>query len=203
LKRKPNVKLAKLQRPRSIRAHDQVLDAALELFATHGIEGSSIDSIAARSGVSKATIYKHWADKDALALEVLGRVHGLDQESPAYDSGDLLQDIVDFLNHKPPEVLAEQRNRLMPHLVAYAARNREFGKAWRSLVMEPGRAKAMELMQRGIRQGQFPANLDTALGMALLIGPMMYRHIFHNVSSVPEYLAEGVANAFWRAFSIR
>ncbi len=203
MKRKPAATQPKLQRPRSIRAHDQVLDAALELFATNGIEGTSVDSIAAQSGVSKATIYKHWADKDALALEALGRVSGLDRESPQFYSGDLLQDLIDFLNHKPPEELSALRDRLMPHLVAYAVRNKEFGKAWRARVMEPSRAKALELMQRGIAQGRFPADLDTSLGLALLIGPMMYRHISEKTSPAPENLAEGVAKAFWRAFSIR
>ena len=63
---------AKLQRPRSSRAHDQVLDSAIELFADRGIDGTSIDSIAAQSGVSKATIYKHWTDKNALAWKRWG-----------------------------------------------------------------------------------------------------------------------------------
>ena len=193
----------RLQRPRSRRAHDKVLDSAIELFANRGIEGTSIDSIAAASGVSKATIYKHWADKNALCLEVLERVHGVDRERPKFDSGDLQQDIIDFLKHKPPEELSELRDRLMPHLIAYAARDPEFGRTWRSRVMEPGRAKAIELMERGIARGQFPADLDLALGVALLIGPMMYRHIFRDRFPAPENLAEGVANAFWRAFAIR
>lgn len=192
----------KLQRPRSKRAHDKVLDSAIELFADRGIEGTSIDSIAALSGVSKATIYKHWADKTALCLEALGRVHGLDRERPTFDSGDLLQDITDFLNYRPPEELTGLRDRLMPHLIAYAARNPQFGKLWRSRVIEPGRAKAIELMERGIAAAKFPADLDKSLGLALLIGPMMYKHIFRNIATAPENLAEGVAKAFWRAFAI-
>jgi AcrR family transcriptional regulator len=191
----------KLQRPRSIRAHDRVLDAAIELFAERGIEGTSVESIAALSGVSKATIYKHWADKDALCLEALGRVNGHDREPPEFNSGNLLQDIIDFLRHKPPQELNEVRDRLMPHLIAYSVRNREFGKTWRAHVMEPGRAKAVELMQRGIAQKHFPPDLDISLGLALLIGPMMYKHIFRETALAPEDLSEGVARAFWRAFA--
>lgn len=193
---------AKLQRPRSRRAHDQVLDSAIELFASRGIEGTSIDAIAADSGVSKATIYKHWADKDALCLEALGRVHGLDREPVEFDSGDLLQDFIDFLNYKPPEDLRQLGDRLLPHLIAYAVRNLEFGKAWRARVMEPRRAQAVELMNRGVARGVFAPDLDKVVGLALLLGPMMYKHIFLNSAPAPANLAEGVARAFWRAFAI-
>jgi hypothetical protein len=98
--------------------------------------------------------------------------------------------------------MAQLRDKLMPHLMAYAGRNREFGKAWRAYVMEPGRAKALELMERGIALGHFPADLDKTLAMAMLIGPMMYRHIFQDTARVPGNLAEGVAGAFWRAFAV-
>jgi hypothetical protein len=36
----------------------------------------------------------------------------------------------------------------------------------------------------------------------MLIGPMMYKHIFRDIDSAPDNLAEGVAHAFWRAFAI-
>lgn len=195
-------KQPKLQRPRSLAAHEKALEAAAELFAGEGIEGASMDSIAARSGVSKATLYKHWPDKNALALEVLGRVHGLDRESPDFDSGDLLQDLIAFLNHRPPEEYADLRYRLMPHLIAYASRNHEFGRTWKARVMEPGRAKAIELLKRGIAEGLFPRDLDLSLGLALLIGPMAYQYIARGIASSPDNLGEQVANAFWRAFAI-
>jgi len=173
----------------------------VQLFADRGIEGTSIDAIAAASGVSKATIYKHWEDKNALCLEVLGRVHGLDRKPEEFDSGDLQQDLIDFLNRKPPEEYAQLRDRLMPHLIAYVSRDREFGKAWKSLVMEPGRAKAIELLRRGIAKGIFPADLDLSLSLALLIGPMLFKHMFREIAPIPDDLAEGVARAYWRAFA--
>lgn len=160
-----------------------------------------MDAIAGLSGVSKATIYKHWADKDALCLEALDRIHGIDREPKKIDSGDLLRDLTDFLNQQPPPELAAARDRLMPHLIAYAARNPAFGKVWRARVMEPGRRMALELIERGIKQGRFPADLDRSLALALLIGPMMYKHIFQKTPHAPEDLAEGVAQAFWRAFA--
>src|SRR5438874_12822124 len=83
----------------STRAHEKVLDTAAELFAQRGIDGTSVDAIAAASKVSKATIYKHWADKEALCLEVLVHVHRLDEEPPETDSGNLNEDMVAFLSY--------------------------------------------------------------------------------------------------------
>src|SRR5450432_4690187 len=83
-----------MARPRSAKAHKKVLDAAVQLFSERGIDATSMDSIAESSGVSKATIYKHWQDKDALCLEVMGYLHGLDEELPVFDSGDFRADLI-------------------------------------------------------------------------------------------------------------
>ena len=85
----------------SQRAHHKVLEAATKLFAERGIDATSVDAIAAASGVSKATVYKHWADKDALCLEVLVHVHELDEGPPELDSGDLREDLKAFLKYEP------------------------------------------------------------------------------------------------------
>ena len=145
----PALSMARLQ---SIRAHDQVLEAALKLFSQRGIDSTSMDAIAEASGVSKATIYKHWADKDALCLEVLARLHGI-HEPPSFNSGDVRADIVALLSHRPSDKKSESQMRMMPHLMAYAARNPVSGVAWRKLVMEPPRNQLAQLLERAIAGG--------------------------------------------------
>jgi AcrR family transcriptional regulator len=182
----------------SQRAHHKVLEAATELFADRGIDATSVDAIAAASGVSKATVYKHWADKDALCLDVLMHVHELDEGPPELDSGDLREDLKAFLKYEPSRKKAAIQKRLMPHLIAYSARNEEFGRAWKSRVMERARDFLRKLLRRGVDRGMLPAVLDEELGVALLLGPMMYRHIFGSAVD-REWLAEGAVNSFWKA----
>jgi len=182
----------------SERAHQKVLDSAAELFAERGIDGTSVDAIAAASKVSKATIYKHWADKEALCLEMLVHVHRLDEVPPEADSGDLKEDMVAFLTYEPAANKAALQKKLLPHLVAYSARNHEFGRAWRARVMERARTGVKKLLRRGMNRGVFPAVLDEDLGVALLFGPMMFRHIFSG-SMDKEWLARGAVEAFWKA----
>ncbi len=182
----------------SQRAHLKVLEGATELFAENGIDGTSIDAIASAAGVSKATIYKHWADKDALCLEVLVHIHEPEEKAPERDSGDLRADLEEFLKYEPAHRKADVQKRIMPHLIAYSARNQEFGRAWRARVMDQPRQGLKKLLRRGIERGIFPAVLDDELGVALLIGPMLYRHVFG--SSVDRaWLAKGTVDSFWKA----
>jgi AcrR family transcriptional regulator len=182
-----------------------VLEAALSLFAERGIDATSMDAIAEASGVSKATIYKHWRDKDKLCLEVLGYLHGVDEEAPVFDSGDLRTDLIAQLNYQPAVHRKEMKERIMPHLIAYSARNRAFGDQWRARVLEKPRAQIREMLKRGMRRGQLVKSLDPEVGIALLIGPMLYRHVFVNRfgGKLPADLATHVGDAFIAAFGTK
>lgn len=187
-----------MARTPSQQAHTSVLAAALELFCERGIDATSMDAIAEKSGVSKATIYKHWADKAALCLDVLARLHEVDTR-PVLDSGDIRADLEAVLSHRPSAKVSEQQNRMMPHLIAYAARNRAFGEAWRARVMEPLIRQITQLLKRGVKQG-IVSELDPMVGAALLIGPMMFRKIFPPAGKgLPENWEKLVVDAFWKA----
>jgi AcrR family transcriptional regulator len=188
---------------RSARAHGQVLDAALELFAARGLDATSMDAIAEASGVSKATIYKHWPDKDALCLEAMAHLLGQDQPRPVFDSGDVRADMIALLSYQPPQPCSDLQMRIMPHLMAYAARNPAFGEAWRKRVFEPPRLQLAQLLERAIAQGQLPRSLDRNLALALLLGPLMYGHVLKRMQGeAPENLPEHVVAAFWKAHAI-
>ena len=188
-----------MPRSRSPLAHQQVLDAALRLFAAEGIDATSMDAIAAESGVSKATIYKHWHDKDSLCLEILAHLHGLD-EPPIVMTGDSRADMISVLSHQPWAQRSDLRSRLMPHFMAYAARKRAFGRAWRTRVLQPSRLQLKQLLRRSIAEGFLPADLDLDVCVALLLGPVIYRHVLALMGrKLPKDMAERVVDAFWRA----
>jgi AcrR family transcriptional regulator len=190
-----------MPRTLSASAHQKALKAALELVAKRGIDGTSMDAVARESGVSKATIYKHWADKEALLLEMMAEASGL-RSRPKFDTGDTRCDLVALLSYRPPEN-AEVRERILPHIVAYSARNRTFGIAWRKIVMDPAMSELRHLIERGIRKREFKPKLNIELAFGLLLGPMLYWHIFQKDRNPPEGfrpLAEGVVDAFWKAF---
>jgi AcrR family transcriptional regulator len=190
-----------MARQKSAKAHGKVLEAALHLFADRGIDATSMDAIAEASGVSKATIYKHWPDKDALCLEVLSHLHGLDEEPPVFDTGDLRADLIAQLSHQPAEDRKDMKERLMPHLMAYGARHRAFGEQWRGRAIERPLSQLKQMLRRGKTRSILSRDLDLDAAAALLMGPMMYRHIFGNSlkTKLPAGFVEYVVDAFCMA----
>ena len=193
-----------MARTRSSEAHEKVLRAALDLFAERGIDATSMDAIAQASGVSKATIYNHWADKQALLMGVMELIHGLNREPEVVDSGDICRDLATVLTRRPPDEFDQVRTRLMPSMIAYSGIHPEFGKDWRHRVMEPPRKCLGTILRRGVERHQLPGDLDMELALSLLLGPILYHHIFQK-----ERLPKGpdigprVAEAFWRAFATK
>jgi AcrR family transcriptional regulator len=192
-----------MARQRSEEAHDRVLRAALELFGERGIDATSMDAIAQSSGVSKATIYNHWVNKEELLLAVMLMVNGLDRDPEDVDSGDLCRDLATALSRRPPDEFDAAREQMMPAMIAYSAVHHEFGEAWRHRVMEPSRVCLKRILRRGIKRKLLPATLDLDTAMALLLGPLLYGHIFHREAHVGPYdYGRVAAESFWRAYGV-
>jgi AcrR family transcriptional regulator len=183
-----------MPRPRSEEAHTKVLEAALALFSRSGIDATSMDAIAAESGVSKATIYKHWPDKDRLAMEVISWLYGLDEEIEMPQIGNLRDDLIAALSYRPDERCEEQRERLIPHLIAYSVRNQVFGIAWRERVRNRHCTYLTQVLRAAIERGEVDPNLEMGTAVALLFGPLMYRQIFvansRREKASPEFIAQ-------------
>ena len=60
---------------------DQVLNAALELFNEHGYLGVRVEDIAKQAGVSRATFYQHFAEREQVLAELLERLLGSGPEA--------------------------------------------------------------------------------------------------------------------------
>jgi AcrR family transcriptional regulator len=191
-----------MARPRSTEAHQKVLHAALQLFCERGIESASMDSIARASGVSKATIYNHWPDKEALLLEVVELIHGLNRPPQQVDSGDLLTDLTWILTRKPPGEFDNERARMTASIISYSKLHQEFGKAWRTRAMEPARKAIAKALHRAVDRGVLPPHLDLNVIEAMLMGPLVYAQVFQSERNAahPE-LGAKIAEAFVRAYA--
>ena len=66
----------------------QIIASAEALFASSGLESTSMDQIAAHAGVSKRTVYNHFATKTELFAAILEAMFGKVEQGPliAYDA---------------------------------------------------------------------------------------------------------------------
>ena len=86
--------------------------------------------------------------------------------------------------------------------MAYSARNQAFCDAWRSRAIEPARVALLALIKRGEKMGVLRQRIDPEAGLALLLGPMIYRKVFvlRLGKKLPKNFEAFVADAFLGAF---
>ncbi len=183
-----------MPRQPSVRAHREVLATALKLIGERGIDGVSVDAISETSGVSKATIYKHWANKEALCLEAIGN---LQSNLPQLDSGDPRTALVQLLRHLANAPKPRALMRIMPKIFGHVSANPAFLKAWAERIEQPRRARLAELIARAVKTGELRKDVDVNLALHLLLGPILYHRMMQ--TTLPPDAPERIVDAFWKA----
>ncbi|MDB5709127.1 MAG: TetR/AcrR family transcriptional regulator [Sphingomonas bacterium] len=120
---------------RTARKRQMVLDAARELFLHQGFAGTSMDEVAARAGVSKQTVYKQFASKEALFLGIVHSMTGaasdrvqVEMRDPA-DTEQLVAELHGHADRLMTIALAPRLLQLRRLVISEATRFPELGKA--------------------------------------------------------------------------
>ncbi|WP_405434058.1 TetR/AcrR family transcriptional regulator [Micromonospora sp. NBC_00617] len=180
-------------RPRSIRADEAIIEATLDLLAEGStVEALSIEAIATRAGVGKATIYRRWAGKDALLLDALRRLKGV-MPQPA---GDSVRDDLLLLVGAVGRNVDPRATKIMPCLVPAVNRSPDQFQLYRNII-EPRRQLMREVLRRGIDEGLLRPDIDVEVTMALLTGPMLIQRVLQwnpelNDRTLPTQVVDAV-----------
>ncbi|MEU1586816.1 TetR/AcrR family transcriptional regulator [Micromonospora sp. NPDC005710] len=180
-------------RPRSIRADEAIIEATLDLLAEGStIEALSIEAIATRAGVGKATIYRRWAGKDALLLDALRRLKGV----MAQPAGHSVRDDLVLLVGAIGKNVDPRAAKIMPCLVPAVNRSADQFQLYQNII-SPRRQLMREVLRRGIDEGMFRADIDVEVTMALLTGPMLIQRVLQwnpdlDEQSLPERVVDAV-----------
>jgi AcrR family transcriptional regulator len=161
-------------RPRSARADRAILDATTELYAERGFDGLTMEGVAARAGVSKATLYRRYPCKIDLVMAAVTEL--TDDQAPPLDTGSTradLRGIVAGLVHLVTETVA---GRILPMMVAETHRNPALADANHRFVSRR-RAATAAAVRRGIGRGDVRADVDVDLVIDLIAAPIFYRHL--------------------------
>ncbi len=186
-------------RPRSDRAHRAILDATRELLVEDGFDGLRLEHVAARAGVGKATIYRRWASKEALALELL---MGLASPHIAVaETGDTRDELLAAVTNASRALTDTPFGPVIRALLSEIAINRSLGDPFRATVVQARRDEVARVVARGIARGDLRPDADADIATDLLVGPVYFRLMFGG--ELTREFAERVVDAVLRGFAAR
>jgi AcrR family transcriptional regulator len=159
--------------PRVERSRRVILEATLDELGEIGYGAMTIESVARRAGVGKATIYRHWQGKLDLLADAL---ETMKRPVPPPTEGSARERIVALLEALV-DTLGESRwSRCMPALIDAAARDETVQRFHRQFVAAR-RQVMIGLIVEGIEAGELAPDLDPVLTSELLAGPIFYRRL--------------------------
>ena len=187
-----------LGRPRSAEADRAILRAAVDLLADEGYGGVTMEGVAARAGVGKATVYRRWSCKSALVVDALTtcRESGVLPPDTGSARGDLLVFVRGFMHH----LRTSDAGRDMPALVAELSRSPELAEAFREGFVQPRRAKVLEAVGRGVERGEVRGDVDPELVADAVVALLMHRFLVTGMA-IDDDLPERVVDTLWRGIS--
>lgn len=169
----PSPRHATRGRPRSAEADVAILAATLELADEVGINGLSMDELANRAGVSKATIYRRWRSKEELVLAALKSAMSPFDEP---DTGKVRSDLSAYLTELADRFTVHTTSDVLPHLIT-AGFHDEAIQASLAEYVSNRRGPLQRILERAITRNELAADTDIDVLIDLFIAPFMYRHL--------------------------
>jgi AcrR family transcriptional regulator len=163
---------AKRGRPRNVETQKSILSASYDLLLENGFGTVTVEKIAERAGVSKATIYKWWTNKAAVVMD--GFLAAAAARLPVPDTGSVFNDILIHATSLA-RFLTSREGKIIKELIGEGQFDSGLAEAYRNRYFHPRRLEARQLMERGVQRGELRENLDLDLSIDLIYGPIFYR----------------------------
>ncbi|MEU9979363.1 TetR-like C-terminal domain-containing protein [Streptomyces sp. NPDC051014] len=165
---------------------DAITTAFFEELASVGYARLSLEAVARRAGAGKAAIYRRWPSKLEMTA-ALATAFAVDASHPA-DTGTLRGDVLAFLTQTADALRQPLPSRIVPDLLAECTRNPELSKALSTAVRDTRRNKATHMLEQAVARGELSADVDRALALDLLAGPLYWRLVVVHTPTTTDYL---------------
>jgi AcrR family transcriptional regulator len=173
--------------------HQAILQAALEEVAERGDEGVTMEGIAARAGVGKATVYRRWRNRDevlAAATATFLRSTGIP------DTGNIGSDLC-YLLQSAISVYRGLAGRVLVGLISPIPRSAELATAVREGLVESRRDAVRAVLERAVRRGELRPEVDVELALDVLTATLFYRFVIAG-GRIDEEVASSVVDMVLR-----
>jgi AcrR family transcriptional regulator len=161
-------------RPRNEAGRQQVMQAAWDLVVDKPVRNVTMEAIAARSAVTKPTIYRWWSSRNALMIDAVF-ARAADQLT-FDDSLDARRALTAQL-HRVIELLDSRFGEILAEILAEGQSDPTTLASFRSRFFDVQRVQVRGLIERGIAEGVFDPGLDVELAMDLIYGPLYLRRL--------------------------
>ena len=164
----------KAGRPRSADAHRAILGAAITLIRDVGYDAVTMEGIAERACVGKATLYRRWEGKELLVAEAIEQIANA---MPNPDTGSMRGDVMAVLRHAAAMYRDPATGALLSGLVAAVARSEPIAAAVRGGFVAARRNALRLVLDRWRARGALRADTDVEILIDMLTGPLFYRFL--------------------------
>ncbi|MER7015592.1 TetR/AcrR family transcriptional regulator [Saccharopolyspora sp. NPDC000359] len=175
---------------RTARTRAQVLAAVSAELAEHGFDALTVDSVAARSGVHRTTVYRRWRDVGGLLTDLLDATSD-DDWQPA-DTGSLRGDLA-ALNREIQQSLTE-RPSIAAALIAASFRSEEAARALRRL-WDDRYGRCELVVERAVQRGELPPGTDARALLVTATAPLYHQLVLLGTPPDPRLPEHAAATA--------
>lgn len=177
--------------PRIERSCHRILAAVLEILGEAGYGGLTVEGVAARAGVGKSTIYRHWPggrpDLIEDAIRTLKSAIALPVEGSVRDR------LTALLQQVAVTTAGSTWSACLPAIIDAAERDPEVLAIHRGFSLER-RQVLVDLLEEGVTAGEISAGYDIGLLAECLIGPIIVRRLLlhepFDPAAVPRLVAQ-------------
>jgi AcrR family transcriptional regulator len=173
--------------PRVERSRQVILQAALDELGEVGYGMFRIESVAARAGVGKSTIYRHWTDRLALIADAFETFHV--QMVPNTDTAPPREKVHSLVRHVAQVFVDSTFSVCIPALIEGAERDQRLRNFHHKYSAER-RQGLIDVIAEGVASGDFPEHLNPELAAMALLGPIIYCRLMTSKPFKPERAAD-------------
>jgi AcrR family transcriptional regulator len=176
--------------PRAARSQQRAITSALDLIREVGVGRTSMEAIAARSGVAKTTLYRQFDDLETLLFAAF---ESLKREQTIPVEHGVVVDVERWLQQFAVALYSDEFSPLIPAMIEVAERT----DRGRELAVQFAlrRRQSMQLrLQHAVEDGELPPDVDVDTVVSLLMGPLFYRRFVSRQQAPAAFISQTVAS---------
>jgi AcrR family transcriptional regulator len=186
---------------RSERSRRAILTAAAELVHEVGYRRLTVEAIAARAGVGKQTIYRWWPSKGAVVLDgLLAAVNEDPDDLSLPDTGDVAADLRLVVRAIVAELTDPRLSGTSRALMVEMQEDTGLAEEVLERMLRPQLAALADRLRAAQDAGQLRSDLDLAVAVELLVGPLYHRWLLRTAPLTEDY-ADTVTDLALRALA--